>query len=112
MATIESDNPKVASSLSALKAKYIEAFQVHVLNPLRDDLVRMQARLRSELSLAESEESEDREIVVAGLEHEVLRIERVLRVLEMELERMKTLRLSDYDVTVGGAAESSGLSVQ
>jgi hypothetical protein len=106
------DQPnKSASAMTGLKAKYLEALEIHVLNPMRDDLVRMQAQLRSELSGLDLEEAEDREIAAAGLEHELLTIERVLRVLDSEYERAKTLRLSDYNAPRGAAA-SATLTVQ
>jgi|tagenome__1003787_1003787.scaffolds.fasta_scaffold17884432_1 hypothetical protein len=98
------DQPKAVSAMSGLKNRYLEALEVHVLNPMRHDLVQMQAQLRSELSRLDLEEAEDREIAAAGLEHELLTIERVLRVLDQEYERAKTLRLSDYNAPVGATA--------
>ena len=103
---------KPANPVSSLKMKYIGALQSHVINPLRDDLLRMQAQLRGELAQLDLEEAEDREIAQAGLEHEILRIDRVLHVLDLELERLQTLRLSDYNLPGGVAAGAAGLSIQ
>ena len=66
------------NSPDSLKTKYVEALRIHVLEPLRRDLLEMQAP------------------------------EQALRVLDAEFERAKNLRLSDYDVAapvIGQAAE-------
>jgi hypothetical protein len=105
------DQPKAVSAMAGLKGRYLEALEIHVLNPMRNDLARMQAQLRSELARLDLEEAEDREIAVAGLEHELLTIERVLRVLDQEYERAKTLRLSDYNAPLS-AATGAELAIQ
>lgn len=81
------------NSPAGLKTKYMDALRVHVLEPMRRDLLEMQAQLRAE-----------------GREDETSRVERALRVMDAELERAKTLRLSDHDVAapvIGQAAEST-----
>ena len=79
------------NSPAGLKAKTMDAFRVHVMEPMRRDLLEMQVQLRAD-----------------GLEDETSRVERALRVLDAELERAKNLRLSDSDVAapvIGQAAE-------
>lgn len=69
---------------AGFKAKYMDALEVHVIEPMRQELLEMQAQ---------------------QLDGEV---DRALHVLEAELERARNLRLRDYDVpapVVGQAAE-------
>lgn len=69
---------------AGIKGKYLNALQVHVVEPMRRELLEMQAQQ------ADGE------------------VDRALRVLDAEIERAMNLRLSDYDVpapVVGQAAE-------
>jgi len=95
------------NSAASLKAKYMEALRIHVMEPMRRDLLEMQAQLRAEVSSLDLDGG-DLAAAKLGLENEHSRIERVLHALDAELERARNLRLSDYDVAapvVGQAAE-------
>lgn len=72
------------NSPASLKTKYVDALRVHVIEPLRQELLEMQAQQ------------------VDG------EVDRALSALDAEFERAKNLRLSDYDVAapvIGQAAE-------
>jgi len=93
------------AGIADLKIKYVEPLREHVIEPLRADLVRMQAQLRGEISGADL-------AATTKAEHEIQQIDRALRVLELELERAMTLRLSDFDVPAGVVAPATELTAR
>ena len=100
-------NERNLAGVADLKIKYVEPLRDHVIEPLRQDLARLQAQLRGELSRPDLETT-----AKAALELEIQTVERAFLVLDQEFERAKALRLSNYDVPVGAVAGAAGLTAR
>ena len=82
---------------TSLKARYLDVVQSQVVSPLRDDLARMRTQLHDELERFGGDQARDRDVARAGVEHEIRRVDKMMRVLDRELDRLRRLRLSDAD---------------
>lgn len=76
----------------SLKAKYIEALQKNVVDPLRRDLEQRQQSLRSELQKLGADGGDRRALLQRKLEQ----LGRVSNTLDTELARLQKLHLSDF----------------
>jgi len=96
MGVIQKQPSLYTSNDTGFKAKYVEALRVHVVEPMRRDLLEMQAQLRAETSSLD-------------LDGE---IERALRVLDAEFERARNMRLSDHDVAAPVIGQAAGIAAR
>jgi hypothetical protein len=79
--------------LAVLKDKYTQAFQDWVATPVRNDLLRIQARLQAELAALAGDQRQSDDLAAVANELEV--VAHALRRLDAEIVRFYSLSLKD-----------------
>lgn len=80
--------------LLSLRERYVGILRTRIVNPLRDDILRIQASIQQQLS-AITDNGDDSEMLRAGLEAELEQARRALRLMEIQIARVEQLGLRD-----------------
>jgi hypothetical protein len=78
--------------LALMKERYLKSFQEHVASPVRNDLLRIEARLKKERELVSAKPDE-----AAAIDRELAVVRKAVHLLESEVVRLHGMTLRDAD---------------